>query len=135
MRHLEDAITISYFAQVKIDFPDILIYHVPNGGKRDIKTAVRFKAMGVCPGIPDIQIDAPAGSYGGMRIELKSNSKKKPTAEQLTVHGQLELANFKVLVCCSAHDALLATAKYLQFHIRGNVREAALCVIKRLEKR
>lgn len=31
-----------------------LIFHVPNGGKRTPQEAMKFKAMGVVPGIPDL---------------------------------------------------------------------------------
>lgn len=36
-------------------YPELtLLHHIPNGKKRDIKTAVRLKKLGVKPGIPDI---------------------------------------------------------------------------------
>ena len=34
--------------------PGVIIYHVPNGEKRDIRTAVRLKEMGVTPGVLDL---------------------------------------------------------------------------------
>lgn len=34
--------------------PGVIIYHVPNGEKRDIRTAVRLKEIGVVPGVPDL---------------------------------------------------------------------------------
>lgn len=33
--------------------PGVIIFHIPNGEKRDIRTAVRLKEMGVMPGVPD----------------------------------------------------------------------------------
>jgi hypothetical protein len=35
--------------------PDVLFWHVPNGEHRDPRTAAKLKAMGVMPGISDLQ--------------------------------------------------------------------------------
>lgn len=34
--------------------PGVLVFHVPNGEWRDIRTARRLKEMGVTPGVPDL---------------------------------------------------------------------------------
>ena len=34
--------------------PGVLVWHTPNGEKRDPRTARRLKQMGVLPGVPDI---------------------------------------------------------------------------------
>ena len=36
-------------------------WHIPNGGLRDIKTAVQLKRAGVVPGIPDLALISPDG--------------------------------------------------------------------------
>jgi hypothetical protein len=33
--------------------PELLIFHVPNGGSRNIAEAMKFKRMGVLPGVAD----------------------------------------------------------------------------------
>jgi hypothetical protein len=35
--------------------PDVLWYHCPNGEQRDPRTAAKLKAMGVLPGVSDLQ--------------------------------------------------------------------------------
>lgn len=35
--------------------PDVLFYHVPNGERRDRGAAAKLKAMGVLPGVADLQ--------------------------------------------------------------------------------
>src|SRR6187551_2110309 len=35
--------------------PTVLFWHTPNGEHRDPKTAAKLKAMGVLPGVPDLQ--------------------------------------------------------------------------------
>lgn len=34
-------------------YPDLLIFHVPNGEDRDLKVALKLKRMGVLPGVAD----------------------------------------------------------------------------------
>jgi len=34
---------------------DVLFFHVPNGERRDPRTAAKLKAMGVLPGVADLQ--------------------------------------------------------------------------------
>lgn len=60
--------------------------HVPNGGKRHLFEAKKFRRMGVKPGVPDILIFTPPpapvlSSHVGMAIELKIGS-NKPTETQ-----------------------------------------------------
>lgn len=40
--------------QLEVD--DIWLFHIPNGGKRNIVEASKFKQMGTCPGVPDYEI-------------------------------------------------------------------------------
>jgi hypothetical protein len=49
----------------------IKFYAIPNGGKRSLQEAIKFKRTGVQPGVPDICIPLPSGSYHGLFIELK----------------------------------------------------------------
>lgn len=49
----------------------IRFYAIPNGGKRNLVEALKFKRSGVQPGVPDVCIPIPSGSYHGLYIELK----------------------------------------------------------------
>lgn len=51
-----------------------LLFHVPNGGKRNKVTAQIFKAMGVVPGVADLILLAPRKGYGALCIEMKTPS-------------------------------------------------------------
>ena len=60
----------------------IVFYHVPNGGKRDIGEAVKFKRIGVKAGVPDLCIPIPRKCYHGAYIELKRVSGGTVTESQ-----------------------------------------------------
>lgn len=52
--------------------PELHLMHaIPNGGKRDIRTAAKLKAEGVKPGVPDIFLPVAKGGFHGLYIELK----------------------------------------------------------------
>lgn len=49
-------------------------FHCPNGGRRSKGEAGKLKALGVKPGVPDVVIPLPYGTYAGLAIELKSGT-------------------------------------------------------------
>lgn len=55
---------------LKIAAPDLLFFHVPNGGYRHPAEAKKLKDMGVMPGVPDMAFILPGGLIGF--IELKT---------------------------------------------------------------
>ena len=95
-------------------YPDLeLIYHVPNGGKRDAREAARFKAMGVKAGVPDLCIPVPRGGYAGLYIEMKYG-KNKPTDNQKKWISKLREYGHKVEVCYSGIEATEVIEEYMK---------------------
>lgn len=90
-----------------------LLFHVPNGGKRNATEAARFKAMGVKAGVPDLCLPVPRGGYAGLYIEMKY-SKNKPTDNQRQWITDLQKQGYKVAVCWSAQDATRLLELYLE---------------------
>jgi len=58
------------------------LYHVPNGGQRNIREGARLKKMGVKAGILDINLDYGNRGYHGLRIELKVRKGKISSLQQ-----------------------------------------------------
>lgn len=73
----EHDIQVAFFAKVndpaeQAKRPALaLVYAVPNGGARTLRTAGRLKAEGVRPGVPDVLCPVPRGGYVGLAIEFK----------------------------------------------------------------
>ena len=61
----------------------IRFYAIPNGGKRNLLEAVKFKRMGVKSGVPDICLPFPSGRYFGAYLELKRIKGGKVSDNQL----------------------------------------------------
>ena len=62
----EQTLLATWLAKQNIKF-----YAIPNGGQRNLYEAVKLKRMGLQPGIPDLCVPIPSGSYHGLYIELK----------------------------------------------------------------
>ena len=80
MKHqeAEEQIALMEWAMIyKGIYPELdLLFHIPNGGKRNVIEATRFKAMGVKPGVPDLFLPVPKHGKHGLFIELKAKGGK-----------------------------------------------------------
>ena len=80
-------------------YPELkLLHHIPNGGKRDARTAANLKKEGVKAGVPDICLPVAKDAYCGLYIELKVG-KNKPSIKQKEWIEALKEQGYKVEVC------------------------------------
>lgn len=98
-----------------------LLMHTPNGGKRGIRQAVRFKRMGVRAGWPDLflatprtyaHINAVPVKWHGLFVELKrKGGHLEPT--QREIHALLTAQGYAVMVAWSFDEAVTYISNYL----------------------
>jgi len=81
-------------------FPKVLIFAIPNGGKRSIGAGKKFKAEGVVAGIPDLFIPA-----WDVWVEMKRESGGRLSPDQREMIKYLESEGYKVIVGKGATDA------------------------------
>lgn len=97
-------------------YPELkLMHHIPNGGKRDAKTAINLKHEGVKAGVPDICLPVARGKFHGLYIELKVG-KNKPTPKQLEWIYALEQEGYAVKVCYGWLEARETIENYLSLN-------------------
>jgi hypothetical protein len=77
-----------------------LMYHVPNGGKRHIKEAMDFKAMGVVAGVPDLEFHFWRRTFF---LECKT-PQGVLSKEQVKIHQILDQHGFRVFVFRSLEE-------------------------------
>lgn len=95
-------------------FPELkLLFHVPNGGKRNAQEAARFKAMGVKAGVPDLCLPVPRGGYAGLYIEMKYGKNKTTDKQDEWIRNLIE-QGYLVKVCWGGEEATEVLEEYLQ---------------------
>ena len=94
-------------------FPELeMMFAVPNGGKRHIKTAMRMKEEGQQKGVPDVWLPVPHGGYFGMVFEMKYG-KNKCTPDQRRWLENLADIGWKTGVYWNWEDARDAVEDYI----------------------
>lgn len=77
------------------NYPELKnMFHIPNGGNRNLKEAARFKKEGVRAGVPDIFLSVARQGFHGFYIEMKAPGKKM-SEKQKEWKEQLESEGYK----------------------------------------
>lgn len=92
---------------------NILYYHVPNGGSRNMIEAVKLKRMGVMSGVPDICIPVSRSCYHGLYIELKRKEGGVVSENQEYWLAALRREGYQAVVCKGAEIAMEVITRYL----------------------
>lgn len=88
------------------------LFHIPNGGSRNIIEATKLKKMGVKAGVPDLQLIVPNGEVHGLWIELKAQKGKLQPSQKIMIQ-RLEAQGYICKVCFGADEAINEIKKYL----------------------
>ena len=98
-------------------YPELaLLYHIPNGGKRNAVEAAHFKQQGVLPGVADLHLPVARGCYYSLYIEMKAD-KGRPSANQVWFGKNVTaLGNFWV-ICHGSRQAI----QTLEWYLKGAV--------------
>lgn len=109
----EDKLESSIIKHVNSKYPDIVIFHIPNEGKRTPFERYKFKVLGSISGVPDLFIAKANKQYNGLFLECKS-SKGTLSKNQKSMKKRLENSNYKVEVVKTLYDTINVLADYLK---------------------
>lgn len=113
--HKEQVTLIEWCEWNKGTYPDLeMIYAIPNGGFRFDATAGRLKAEGVKPGVPDLMLPVPRGTFHGLYIEMKAHTGGRVSEHQAAWHEKLKRQGYAVAVCPGWEAARDEIINYLQ---------------------
>ena len=90
-----------------------LLFAVPNGGKRNLITAIKLKKEGVKAGIPDIVFPLKTEAFNGLAIEFKKPKTGRKTKEQSDYMDLLVKYGWCAVVCTDAEEAIRVVKNYL----------------------
>jgi hypothetical protein len=109
----ESRLQIACVKWFKYQYPNLILFAIPNGGQRSAVTGAILKAEGSKAGVSDIMIIEPRGMYHGMFIEMKYE-KGTLTLDQKEFITQAEKRNYKCVVCRSFQDFQYEVEMYLK---------------------
>jgi hypothetical protein len=92
---------VRFVGKFRISYPGVMIFAIPNGGKRDKITAMKLKNEGVLPGVPDLFIPA-----WRLFVEMKKVKGGALSKDQKEVIPELEAIGYTVIVGYGSDDAL-----------------------------
>lgn len=97
----------------RMQYPQHLLFHIPNGGRRNAREAAFLKSEGVTAGIPDLFLAAGRHGFNGLFIEMKAG-RNTATPAQKEMMVRLGLAGYLCVVCRSFDEFRDEVMKYLQ---------------------
>lgn len=113
--HMEQTAVFEWAAWNEHKYPELkLMYHIPNGGSRNIIEAANLKRQGVKAGMPDICLPVARGAYHGLYIELKRQKGGRVTPEQEKKIDDLREEEYAACVCYGAKEAIDVITDYLK---------------------
>ena len=120
MNHYEDAQQAAIFEWAELQkrrYPELeLLYHVPNGGKRDARTAAILKRCGVKSGVPDLVLPAARCGYHGLYIELKAGKNRTSKNQDMWLEN-LRKQGYFTAVAYGFEEATSLILRYLKGEI------------------
>lgn len=111
----ESQIQHSCLQWFRLQYPalSLLLFAVPNGGKRDSKSGARMKYEGVISGVADLILLIPKKGFASLCIEMKT-PKGEQSESQRKWQGAAERANNKYVVCRSLMEFMNEVNSYLR---------------------
>ena len=110
----EQAAVMEWRELMQYQFPDLEdLIHIPNGGLRSKSEAVRFKRLGVRPGVSDLFLPSPVGKYHGLWIEMKRKKGGRLEPEQKDWIERMNRKGYLALVAHGAEEACDMIYQYL----------------------
>lgn len=94
-------------------YPELmLLHHIPNGGSRNKKEAVKLKRMGVLAGVADLHLPVAHAGYSSLYIEMKYDDGRLLKSQKTFLRLAAAFGNY-CAVCYSAADAIKVMQAYL----------------------
>ena len=101
MKHQESTLQTACVRWFRYQYPNLIIYAVPNGGNRNVREAKRLKAEGVLAGVADLVVMLPQGK--SIYIEMKVKGNRQTENQKEFQKKAIELGH-TYAVCYSFED-------------------------------
>lgn len=112
MQHKESKLQITCVKYFRLKYPKLLLFSVPNGGRRGVIEASIMKSEGVTAGVADLCLLYPSNGFHALFIEMKID-KGKQSLSQIQFELYCIDKNYKYVICRSLDDFIKAVTEYL----------------------
>lgn len=102
-RQSEDKIQAKIVKYLRIHNDKCIVFHVPNGGSRNIVEAVKFKRIGVLAGVADLVVLLPDSRC--VFLEVKTGAGRQSDSQKM-FEKQVEKFGFEYYVVRSVEDVI-----------------------------
>ena len=97
-RHIEESIQVACVKWFRLQYPNLVIFAVPNGGSRNLYEAKNMKESGTLAGVADLVIVGNGGKV--LFVEMKAG-KNKQEDSQVIFQQKVENLGHKYIICRS----------------------------------
>ena len=95
----EHRLQVQCLRWLRLAYPSVLCYAIPNGGQRNAIVAAKLKEEGATAGIPDMCIPIGRNGYHALYIEMKNGKAGRLSEHQKEMMQRLQAFGNKVVVC------------------------------------
>ena len=102
-RHIEESIQVACVKWFRLQYPNLVIFAVPNGGSRNLYEAKNMKESGTLAGVADLVIVGNGGKV--LFVEMKAG-KNKQEDSQVLFQNKVEKLGHKYIICRSKEQLM-----------------------------
>lgn len=111
----EQVLLFQWASHMALKYPAInLMFHIPNGGSRNLIEAKNLKKQGVKAGVPDIFLPVARGGFHGLFIEMKRSDGGRLSDAQADYIMKLRMQGYQALVCRGFDAATSIIKAYME---------------------
>ena len=105
---------MTWAEQMKGTYPELqTMFHIPNGGSRNVVEAKHLVEQGVKKGVPDLFLPVPRGGCHGLFIEMKRKRGGRLSEDQAVWLEILRGQRYQCNVCKGWEEAAEVIVDYL----------------------
>ena len=97
-RHIEESIQVACVKWFRLQYPNLVIFAVPNGGSRNLYEAKNMKESGTLAGVADLVVVGNGGKV--LFVEMKAG-KNKQEDSQVLFQNKVEKLGHRYIICRS----------------------------------
>ncbi|MDR1897993.1 MAG: VRR-NUC domain-containing protein [Prevotellaceae bacterium] len=113
MHHDESKIQQQCVRWFRLQYPQLTLFAIPNGGRRGKVEAAIMKGEGVLAGVADLFLMVPTLAYHGLFIEMKTPAGKQSESQRTFERKACE-TGYGYKICRTLDDFMQTINNYLK---------------------